>query len=287
MYEINWESADNSSNNDDYPIKILLVPEHGSFYPHSHTFYEIVYVQEGFCLHFTDNEGNLLMAGDLIAIAPGRGHYYRCRDNVNIVNIMFLPEALAEVMNEVQKLPGMSDFFDGNPNMILHTSLSFQDREHIKEIIKILLDERDCKLPGWMLRSKALLIDIIVMMSRVFESQFLNRQSQNPYVNNIMLAMKMIEKEYANKLTVNDIALSLGIGPDHFTRQFKKITGFTPSEYLRRYRFAKALELLRIPKPIGEVSRETGFQNINYFSREFKAFFNMTPTEFQKQARTY
>ena len=289
MYKIDWDAAvsDNESYPADgeYPIKILLVPDHGSYMLHSHTFYEIVYVRDGFCLHFTGNDGKLLMANDIVAIAPGQGHYYRCRDNVNIVNIMFLPEALTGVMDEIRKLHGMSDFFDGEPSFKLHACLSFRDREYTRTIIKNLIDERNFKPPGWILRSKALLIDFIVLMSRVHESHFSERQIKNPYMNYIIQAMEIIEKEYkTHTLTVNDMAASLGIGPDHFTRQFKKITGFTPSEHLRKYRFTKALELLSLQKPVGEVARETGFAHINYFSREFKAFFNMTPTEFQKQA---
>ena len=74
----------------------------------------------------------------------------------------------------------------------------------------------------------------------------------------------------------------------HFINEkFKKATGFTPSEYLHRRRFAKALELLHTNKPVGDVAHETGFKQINYFSREFKKLFNMTPTEFQKQCRNY
>ena len=285
MHKISWEAAIDNDNDDNEgcPVKILPVSNHPSYSLHSHSFYEIVYVQEGFCLHFTDNnEAVLLMAGDILAVAPNQGHYYRCKENINIVNIMFLPEALAGVIDEVRSLPGISDFFDGNPSLNLHTCLSFQDREHIKEIIKTLIDEQNCKMPGWILRVKSLLIDIIVLMSRVFGANFFNRDSENSYMNNTILAMQIIEKEYKNILTINDIAVSLGISPDHFTRQFKKTTGFTPSDYLRRYRFAKAVELLRHEKSVGEVARETGFQNTNYFSREFKAFFNMTPTEFRK-----
>ena len=285
MHEINWEKASGEKNDEGYPIKILLVPDHGSFMPHNHTFYEIAYVSEGFCLHFSDNEGRLLTAGDLVAIAPGQGHCYRCRGHLGIVNIMFLPEALSGLVDDVCKLPGMHDFLDGCPSLKVHIRLSFQDREKTKKIIDDFVDERNRRLPGWELRSKLLLADILVLMSRVLEPRLMDRQSKNSYMNYVMLAMKMIEDEYANALTVSGMAHTLGISPDHFTRQFKNITGFTPNEYLRRYRFAKALELLRSKKSIGEIAQETGFRDINYFSREFKAFFDMTPTQFREELR--
>jgi AraC-like DNA-binding protein len=84
---------------------------------------------------------------------------------------------------------------------------------------------------------------------------------------------------------VRDLAGGLGIGPDHLTRQFRQIMGITPTEYLRRRRFAQALELLRKQQPVSAVYSASGFRSINYFSREFKALFKMTPSEFRRQAK--
>ena len=75
----------------------------------------------------------------------------------------------------------------------------------------------------------------------------------------------------------------MGVSADHLTRQFNRTLGITPSEYLRRFRFARAIELLRQQTAVGDVSRMVGFSHISHFSREFKAMFGMNPSEYARR----
>jgi AraC-like DNA-binding protein len=258
----------------------------GTGYNHSHEFFEIVYVEEGFCLHFSGGTADLLMAGDLLALSPEMEHYYWAKRDITIVNILFMPDITKGFLEELKTLPGMTEFFEGRLQNPLLNHLALQDREQVRRIIGTLRDEREKKPAGWKLRSKALLMDLLVLLSRVINARFGKPDNTNPYLGYTLKAVERIEEQYLQDMTIRDLAEGLGIGPDHLTRQFRQIMGITPNEYLRRCRFTKALELLRGQSAVSDVYARAGFRSINYFSREFKALFKMTPSEFKRQVRT-
>jgi AraC-like DNA-binding protein len=253
---------------------------------HSHEFFELVYVEEGFCLHSSGNAVELLMGGDLLAMSPGMEHHYWCKRNITIVNILFRQEIFSGLLDDLKSLPGMADFFEGKFREPLISHLSLQDQEEMRRIIASLRNEREQKLIGWGLRSKTLLSELMIILSRVIHTRFSKKDSgKNPYLGYTLKAVGRIEEHYVDDLSIRNLAEDLGIGPDHLTRQFRQIMGITPTEYLRRRRFARALELLRKQRPISLVYAESGFRSINYFSREFKNLFKMTPSEFKRQTR--
>jgi AraC-like DNA-binding protein len=267
------------------PVQVREILQ-GTLDRHSHEFFEFVYVEDGFCLHFSGGGIELLMAGDLLAMCPGMDHYYWCKKNITIVNILFMAEVFSGLLDEIKALPGMADLFEGKLRNPLLSHLNLQDREEMQRIIQTLRKEKEQKEVGWELRSKILLTGMIVMLSRVVNTRFSKQEGKNPYLGYTLQTVEAIEERYTAPLTVRDLAVSLGIGPDHLTRQFRQIIGITPTEYLRRRRFARALELLRKQRPVTEVYVASGFRSINYFSREFKSLFKMTPSEFRRQART-
>jgi AraC-like DNA-binding protein len=266
------------------PVQVREMVQ-GTLNRHSHEFFEFVYVEEGFCLHFSGGGVELLMAGDLLAMCPGMEHYYWCKKNITIVNILFMPEIFTGIFSEIKALPGMADLFEGNLKHPLLSHLSLQDREEMRHAIESLRREGDQKETGWELRSKTLLAGVIVILSRVGNTRFSKKKGSNSYLGYTLKTVEAIEECFTGSITVRELALNLNISPDHLTRQFRQIIGITPTEYLRRRRFARALELLRKQRPISEVYPASGFRSINYFSREFKALFKMTPSEFKRQVR--
>lgn len=145
-------------------------------------------------------------------------------------------------------------------------------------------EERAAQKTGWVVRSRALLVEFMVLLSRVFSARFpASRMGDSAYTGYVSRAMELIEADYAIDLSIADIARQVGVSADHLTRQFNRTLGITPSEYLRRFRFARAIELLRQQTAVGDVSRMVGFSHISHFSREFKAMFGMNPSEYARR----
>ena len=83
------------------------------------------------------------------------------------------------------------------------------------------------------------------------------------------------------KLDLDKIALSFKMGESQLRRKIQDITGKNVTAYVTQLRMEKALRLMREDKDllIGEVADRCGFQDVAYFSRVFRQYYGMTPTQ--------
>jgi len=69
-------------------------------------------------------------------------------------------------------------------------------------------------------------------------------------------------------------------------RSFRKESGITPMDYLRRYRIRQARALLEAgDKSITEVALEVGFSGSNYFARVFRREVGVSPSAYRRGER--
>ena len=74
----------------------------------------------------------------------------------------------------------------------------------------------------------------------------------------------------------------MDISPYYFSKLFKQEVGETFIEYLTRTRIRNARRLLEDPRhSIKEVCMLCGYSDPNYFSRIFKKYEGMTPSEYR------
>ncbi|MCM4157060.1 hybrid sensor histidine kinase/response regulator [Gramella sp. AN32] len=86
---------------------------------------------------------------------------------------------------------------------------------------------------------------------------------------------------------LDDIIKELAIGRSQFYRKITGITGENPSTFIRTIRLKYAADLLLKKRySVKEVTHMTGFNSSAYFSKTFKEFFEVTPTQFIKQKGT-
>ncbi len=92
-------------------------------------------------------------------------------------------------------------------------------------------------------------------------------------------------RDHANQdLTLEVLAQQIGFSPYHFARLFRKTTGETPHQYVRRERLEHARRLLESSKlSLAEVAVESGFGDQSYFTRVFKRALRMTPGAFRRE----
>ncbi len=99
------------------------------------------------------------------------------------------------------------------------------------------------------------------------------------------LISKHIENHYAEKLTIKEMAQVCSLSQSHFMKFFKSVFGMPFIPYLREYRLIMASRLLLTSSSsILEIAEETGFENLSYFNRSFKAMYGQTPREFRAHA---
>ncbi len=84
-------------------------------------------------------------------------------------------------------------------------------------------------------------------------------------------------------LRVESICQCLGISRMQLHRQLKKKASCSITTYIRNYRLQKAQHLLMQSQfSITQVAFEVGFRDANYFTRSFKMFYGLSPSEFRK-----
>lgn len=100
-------------------------------------------------------------------------------------------------------------------------------------------------------------------------------------------AIQMIHDDYAQPLTVAQLAGEAGISRSQFDRQFHRLFGATPREYLLRVRVHAACRLLiETSDTVTRIALRTGFYDQSHFSRTFRRIVGTSPRPFRKRHAT-
>lgn len=104
--------------------------------------------------------------------------------------------------------------------------------------------------------------------------------------NVVNKAKRIIEENYAENITVRDLAAACHISETHLYRLFSAALGSSPNEYLNQTRFEAACRLLTDTNlPIGEIASACGFNSQSYFADFFKRHTSQTPREYREAKR--
>lgn len=115
------------------------------------------------------------------------------------------------------------------------------------------------------------------------------QQRRNAYIQTvpkrsgaIVNAVKYIDEHYREKLSLESLATQLHMNGSYVSELFKKEMGVTINEYINKLRLNHACEQLCFTDySIGEVAESCGFSDQNYFTRAFKRFLGITPSQYR------
>jgi len=98
----------------------------------------------------------------------------------------------------------------------------------------------------------------------------------------IQLIISYIHQNYANHLSLQEIADAAHLSVSECNRSFKKTLHTTPYDYLIKYRIKKSVELLNATEfTITEIANRVGFNHVNHFIQSFKKHHHKTPKEYR------
>ena len=167
---------------------------------------------------------------------------------------------------------------------------------------KIITDENGIYTSGGAYSSLNLLLyliekfagrDAAITSSKIFEID-IERNSQSLFIifhgqkdhedEVIKKAQHFIEHNYAEKITVDNLASMLALSRRHLERRFKKATSNTVVEYMQRVRIEAAkMSLETIRENVNEVMYNVGYTDTKAFRMIFKKITGLSPIEYRNK----
>ena len=98
-------------------------------------------------------------------------------------------------------------------------------------------------------------------------------------------AIGIMRAEHQHAIGVEEIAARLHVNRSYFSEIFRAVTGMSPRQYLHEVRMERAAALLRTHGLGVAVSAlSVGYADVCSFSRAFKAYYGMSPSEYAKKS---
>lgn len=96
---------------------------------------------------------------------------------------------------------------------------------------------------------------------------------------------RRMESSADRPLPLADLAAQACMSPYHFLREFKRVTGITPHQFVLSLRLRRAAERLRHGnEPVLRIAIEAGFSDLSEFNRRFRRMLGVTPRAYRRGA---
>ena len=260
----------------------------GPFGVHTHEFSEIVIITGGRGVHVLDDEMWPVAAGDAFVLNALEPHGYRDLDDLRLINIMFDANELELPLFDLTALSGYHALFTLEPawrhrhqfRSRLH--LNTRDLDETVSLIDRLDSELSAQKSGYQFFAVSWFMQLIGHLSRCYE------RTKNPDSKSLLRiaeAIVHIERNYTQPLSLEELAEIAEMPKRSFLRDFKNAMGTSPISYLIQFRVRRAAELLRgTNRGVTQIAFDVGFEDSNYFARQFKQQQGVSPREYRKLA---
>ena len=99
-------------------------------------------------------------------------------------------------------------------------------------------------------------------------------------------AIQLMRENVCERMSLDDVARSVGLSRPHFFALFKEQTNLTPNVYWNTLRMEEARRQLQgTEEPLVAVACNLGFTTQGNFSRFFRDHFGVPPTLYREAAR--
>lgn len=252
---------------------------------HWHTEFEFVYVETGTVYFGISDKQFALSEGQGVFINSKILHRYFSQEKAIVPNFVLMPVFLApqdSLIYQKYVLPIMSSPMD---YQIFSSDIPWQAQvlSLMREMMAAQEKASDVELVKSYLIQK---IWHILYQNTDVEHMGKKENYSASSQARLQLMMQYIHQKFAYNISLSDIADQAKVSKSTALNLFQRYLGISPVTYLINYRLQEAAKLLAsTEKKVTVISKDTGFDSVDYFCKAFKKYYKLTPTEYRKKAQ--
>lgn len=238
------------------------------FASHWHEHIEMHYILRGSAVFHIDRELYEVKAGDLIIANRNELHAgYSTAVPYEALLLVFDPSDISPELGE---------------KYLRFQSLVREDAA-VWQRMTAIFDAWDEQGLGYRALCRARVTELLVYLcrhyavDRVAPKEMVKRRRD---LERLQPALDYIEQNYAERISVVQLAQLLCLSPDRLGHLFRDGVGQAPLQYINEIRLRKAMNLLKTKEyTVTEVAQAVGFFDYNHFGRLFRRRYGCTPNQ--------
>ncbi|MET0759372.1 MAG: AraC family transcriptional regulator [Flavobacterium sp.] len=249
--------------------------------PHRHNFYVLVLFTKGTGVHEIDFDTFEINAGSLFIIQPGQIHNWKLSADIEGY-IIFYSQVIYNLYFGSKKIEEYP-FYQSVKNKP-EIQLNEIELYKIRPYFDLMIDENQSN--NLKKEDKLLnLLDIIhIEISRKYLSE--NDHAIHTYNYKISQFEKLLEQHFKSEKSPSFYASKMNITLKHLNRICKNLLNETATEMITKRIILEAKRMLIDKnKTVSETADELGYINYSYFSKLFKKYSGLTPTDFRNNLK--
>ena len=244
-------------------------------HPEGRNDYQLLYIAagKGYFYFKGSKKATVVEKGNMVLFRPKEPqvYYYYAKDKTEVYWVHFTGWKVEQYLDSYELPKKENVFFTGvSPdypwiyNQIIR-ELQLQ-RVNYEDVIKLFMHH------------------IFLTISRYIKE---GKQAKNETISDIERAVHYFNENYNKPISIEQYAEEHLMSVNWFIHNFKEVMNVPPMQYIVSLRISAAKGYLEnSDKNINEISNIVGYENALYFSRLFKKYTGMTPSEYKKKNKT-
>lgn len=226
----------------------------------------ITHILDGSFTYIKDGKHITAHKGDTIIIDCYKPHEYFTNDSFESVWVHIAGANSYEIFKEIESTYG---------NLV-----KCKDAQHLeKRLFRIFNNMKS----GTAANELNYSLDIYKLFIELLNSQELRKKGETDYEDSISIVKRYIADNLNENLTVAKLADIVNMSSSHFSRMFKRQTGFSPYDYILISRLNRAKYLLQVTDmTVSAIAYEIGFNSESNFIYFFTENEGISPGKFRK-----
>ncbi|GLU55608.1 helix-turn-helix domain-containing protein [Dyadobacter frigoris] len=252
--------------------------------PHRHTYYEILFIEEGQGFHEIDFHSYAMQGTGMHFLTPGQVHLLTFAAPCQGFIVAFSEDFYTFYNPSATSLSKFPFFQSGKRQPILR--LTEMERHYFHNILENMVEdhlgnEPDQNMLGQYL---GLLLQKCAIISQKGVRSYETSASSVPEI--VGRFQELVEKNFREMHEVQQYATILKVSPDYLSKTVKRFLGVQTQEYILDKLLLEAKRLLVFTNLSSkEIAYHIHMEDPSYFGRIFKRKSGLTPNEYRDSVR--